>query len=236
MDSSAAAADSASPSQSPHPTGSLASEASTSHTAAAAQSPAESTPPQATSQSGQSYGLKQKAAAHQPAKGPPLDTGKSASAQVDADKSPAGTTAPQLNAAQAPSSSSGSATSPATSPAQPQASAAGLPDSKDTGHAEAALLQSEPSTSAPGSRTSRVHSKRPWPLVRRGKGDGSSGVLVDKYSSVVSDSDTSEEEDMQQPDSLLGNINAKEIQSGEAHQAVIAPASILMHRAADVDQ
>ncbi|KAL0051417.1 hypothetical protein WJX82_007067 [Trebouxia sp. C0006] len=53
-----------------------------------------------------------------------------------------------------------------------------------------------------------------WPLVRRRRADGSSGVLIDNYSSVVSDSDTSEDEQLQQPGFLLGGINAKQIQSG----------------------
>ena len=69
---------------------------------------------------------------------------------------------------------------------------------------------------APASGTATSATRRAWPLVRHKPGDGGSGVLIDKYSSVVSDSDTSEEEEVQQPARLLRNVNAKEIQSGKA--------------------
>ena len=64
------------------------------------------------------------------------------------------------------------------------------------------------------SSTGRLPARRAWPVVNRRRGQESNGILVDKYSTVVSDSDTSEDEEVQQPAPLLGNISAKSIQSG----------------------
>ena len=81
------------------------------------------------------------------------------------------------------------------------------------GHSPTAVL---PSTSQLQGSMTRPQARRAWPVVNRRRGQESNGVLVDNYSAVVSDSDTSEEEEeAQQPVHLLGNLNAKTIQSGE---------------------
>lgn len=70
------------------------------------------------------------------------------------------------------------------------------------------------STSGRQSNTGGRSGRRAWPVVNRRKGQESNGILVDQYSGVVSDSDTSEDEDVHQSAPLLGSINAKSIQSG----------------------
>ena len=70
------------------------------------------------------------------------------------------------------------------------------------------------STSGRQSSTGRRPGRRAWPVVNRRRGQESNGILVDQYSTVVSDSDTSEEEDAHQSAPLLGSISAASIQSG----------------------
>ena len=70
------------------------------------------------------------------------------------------------------------------------------------------------STSGRHSSTGRRPGRRAWPVVNRRRGQESNGPLVDQYSTAVSDSDTSEEEDMHQLTPLLGSLNAESIQSG----------------------
>ena len=70
--------------------------------------------------------------------------------------------------------------------------------------------------------------QRPWPLVRRKRPDGSEGVLLDNYSTVVSDSDSSGNELQPAPQSLLRGISAKQIQSSK-QQLSDAHALATMH-------
>jgi len=120
-----------------------------------------------------------------------LDLSRSAAAQTS-------TSAPPSNAA-VPSGNSAAASGNA---AQPQDSGAHAATSAERGKVDASSSQTQASTSAPDRAASNAQARR-------------SGVLIDNYSSVVSDSDTSEDEQPQQPGSLLGGINAKQIQSGE---------------------
>lgn len=79
-------------------------------------------------------------------------------------------------------------------------------------HSPAAAL---PTTSQLQGSMTRPQARYAWPVVNRRRGQESNGILLDNYSAVVSDSDTSEEEAaVQQPVHLLGNINARTIQSG----------------------
>ncbi len=127
------------------------------------------------------------------------------------------TSSPPSNAPVA-SSNSAAASSNA---AQPQDSGAHALTEAERAPADASSLQTQASTSAPDRAAGAAQARRAWPLVRRRRADGSSGVLIDNYSSVVSDSDTSEDEQPQQPDSLLGGVNAKQIQSGERAMLVL---------------
>lgn len=70
------------------------------------------------------------------------------------------------------------------------------------------------STSERPSSTGRPREQRAWPVVNRRRGQESNGLLIDKYSAVVSDSDASDEEEVLQSAPLLGNISARSIQSG----------------------
>ncbi len=133
------------------------------------------------------------------------DLSRSAAAQTS-------TSSPASNAT-VPSFSSAAASSNA---AQSQDSGAHAANDAERRQADASSLQTQASTSAPDRAAGKAQARRAWPLVRRRRADGSSGVLIDNYSSVVSDSDTSEDEQPQQPGSLLGGINAKQIQSGDS--------------------
>ncbi len=177
--------------------------ASKAHSAATTQ-PDRCLWPQAQSKEAPSHATKQPADAQQPADMSSLDLSRSAAAQTS-------TSAPPSNAA-VPSGNSAAASGNA---AQPQDSGAHAATSAERGQADASSSQTQASTSAPDRAASNAQARRAWPLVRRRRADGSSGVLIDNYSSVVSDSDTSEDEQPQQPGSLLGGINAKQIQSGE---------------------
>ncbi|DBA99922.1 TPA: hypothetical protein ACH3X1_013804 [Trebouxia sp. C0004] len=142
-------------------------------------------------------------AAKQPAGMPSSDLTRSAAAQTSTSSPASHTAAPSSNLAAA----SGSG-------AQPQDSGAHAATNAERGQADASSSQTQASTSAPDRAVGKTQPWRAWPLVRRRRPDGSSGVLIDNYSSVVSDSDTSEDEQPQQRGSLLGGINAKQIQSG----------------------
>ena len=104
-----------------------------------------------------------------------------------------------------PSGSSEDSSSHADAVASPGSS----PRPQDDAAAAAAA-----STSGRQSSAGRRPGRRAWPVVNRRRGQESNGILVDKYSSVVSDSDTSEEEELHQSAPLLGGINAGLIQSG----------------------
>lgn len=137
----------------------------------------------------------------------PAHRSSSASGQHDAAGSESSTSEAHSRSAQAPSSS-------ARSEGNPEATSSAA---RSTGvQTSAAASHAQPSMTAPACGTATSPARCAWPLVRHKSGDGGSGVLIDKYSSVVSDSDTSEEEEVQQPARLLRNINAKEIQSGKA--------------------
>ena len=107
------------------------------------------------------------------------------------------------SSATTPSGSSEGSSSHANSVASPGDS---LPPQVDAAAAAS-------STSGRQASIGRRLRRRAWPVVNRRRGQESNGILVDKYSTVVSDSDTSEEEDQSAP--LLGGINAGSIQSGE---------------------
>ena len=109
-------------------------------------------------------------------------------------------------AAARPSSSSGDPTSHAASPSE-------VPVSSTYPQGSAASTAGSASE-RPSSSTGRLRERRAWPVVNRRRGQESNGLLIDKYSAVVSDSDTSDEEEVQQLAPLLGNISAKSIQSG----------------------
>ena len=117
----------------------------------------------------------------------------------------AGRSAPaEGSSATTPSGSSEGSSSHANSVASPGDS---LPPQGDAAAAS--------STSGRQASIGRRLRRRAWPVVNRRRGQESNGILVDKYSTVVSDSDTSEEEDMHQSAPLLGGINAGSIQSGD---------------------
>lgn len=121
---------------------------------------------------------------------------------------------PALPGGAAPQHSSSSAGSTGHA-AQPQALTEQASSSIEGGHSDASSSHSQASTSAGERSAAKGQARRAWPLVRHRKADGTSGVLIDKYSSVVSDSDTSDDEQVVQPAPLLTNISAKEVQSGE---------------------
>lgn len=85
---------------------------------------------------------------------------------------------------------------------------------------EGSLYSQENTATAAGSSsdrpssTGRLRERRAWPVVNRRRGQESNGLLIDRYSTVVSDSDTSDEEEVQQSAPLLGHISARSIQSG----------------------
>lgn len=178
--------------------------ASKAHSAATTQ-PDRCLWPQAQSKEAPSHATKQPADAQQAADMSSTELSRSAAAQTS-------TSSPLTNAtATVPSSSSAAVSSIA---ALSQDSGAHAPTNAERGRADASSSQTQASTSAPDKAAGTAQARRAWPLVRRRRADGSSGVLIDNYSSVVSDSDTSEDEQPQQPGSLLGGINAKQIQSG----------------------
>ena len=75
------------------------------------------------------------------------------------------------------------------------------------------------SSSALRSRSSKAADARPrrtWPSIRNGKPGRSVNVLVDEYSSVISDSEDSDAEEAQQPVSMLRNVSANMIQSSKS--------------------
>ena len=75
------------------------------------------------------------------------------------------------------------------------------------------------SSSALRSRSSKAADARPrrtWPSIRNGKSGRSGNVLVDEYSSVISDSEDSDAEEAQQPVSMLRNVSASMIQSSKS--------------------
>ena len=160
--------------------------------------------PQAQSKEAPSHATKQPADAQQAADMSSTELSRSAAAQTC-------TSSPLTNAT-VPSSNSAAASSIA---ALSQDSGAHATTNAERGRADASSSQRQASTSAPDKAAGMAQARRAWPLVRRRRADGSSGVLIDNYSSVVSDSDTSEDEQPQQPGSLLGGINAKQIQSGD---------------------
>ncbi|DBB16646.1 TPA: hypothetical protein ACH3X3_014900 [Trebouxia sp. C0006] len=176
--------------------------ASKAHSAATTQ-PDRCLWPQAQSKEAPSHTTKQPADAQQPADMSSSGLTRSAAAQTS-------TSSPASNAT-VPSRCSAAASGNA---AHSQDSCAHAPTNAERGQADASSSQMEASTSAPDRAARKAQARCAWPLVRRRRADGSSGVLIDNYSSVVSDSDTSEDEQLQQPGFLLGGINAKQIQSG----------------------
>lgn len=71
---------------------------------------------------------------------------------------------------------------------------------------------------------SRAADRKPrqsWSSVRRTKASQTGSPLVDRYSSVISDSEDSDAEEPQRPASLLGNVNASDIQCSEIQLLVI---------------
>ncbi len=191
------------PGQSQPPAAPATPAASKAHSAATTQ-PDRCLWPQAQSKEAPSHHTKQPADAQQPADMSSLDLSRSAAAQTSTSSPPSNATVPSSNSVAASSN-----------PAQPQDSSAHAATDAERGQAGASSSQTQASTSAPDRAAGKAQARRAWPLVRRRRADGSSGVLIDNYSSVVSDSDTSEDEQPQQPASLLGGINAKQIQSGE---------------------
>ena len=176
--------------------------ASKAHSAATTQ-PDRCLWPQAQSKEAPSHTTKQPADAQQPADMSSSGLTRSAAAQTS--------TSSPASSATVPSTSSAAASGNA---AHSQDSRAHAPTNAERGQADASSSQMEASTSAPDRAARKAQARCAWPLVWRRRADGSSGVLIDNYSSVVSDSDTSEDEQLQQPGSLLGGINAKQIQSG----------------------
>lgn len=159
--------------------------------------------PQAQPKEAPSHATKQPADAQQPADMSSSDLNRSAAAQTSTSSPPSNATVPSSNLAAA----SGNA-------AQPGNSGAHAATDAERVQADANFSQTQASMSAPDRAAGKALAQRAWPLVRRRRADGTSGVLIDNYSSVVSDSDTSEDEQPQQPGSLLGGISAKQIQSG----------------------
>ncbi|KAL3142995.1 hypothetical protein ABBQ38_003276 [Trebouxia sp. C0009 RCD-2024] len=105
-----------------------------------------------------------------------------------------------------------SAARPSSSSEDPVSHAA--PPLEGSRHPQGSAASTAGSTSDRPSSTGTLREQRAWPVVNRRRGQESNGLLIDKYSAVVSDSDTSDEEEVLQSAPLLGNISAKSIQSG----------------------
>lgn len=108
-----------------------------------------------------------------------------------------------------------SATMPSGGPEDPSSHADSVSSLGSSLRPQSDAAAAAASTSGRQSSTGRRAGRRAWPVVNRRRGQESNGILVDQYSTVVSDSDTSEEEDAHQSAPLLGSINAASIQSGQ---------------------
>lgn len=120
-----------------------------------------------------------------------------------------------LGQPQEPSSTAPAKTSSATRAAgtseDPSSHAAAVASSGSSVSSRAAATSKPTQRQSSSGRQAR---RRAWPVVNRRRGQESNGILVDEYSSAVSDSDTSEDEEAHQSAPVLGGISAKSIQSG----------------------
>ena len=84
------------------------------------------------------------------------------------------------------------------------------------------------------SKSANVTPRRTWLTAQNGKPGFSGNVLVDEYSSVISDSEDSDAEEAQPPVSMLRNVSANMIQSSKSSAVQAPESSTLIALSADM--